>query len=384
MKRYRIWFLVLGLVIFGACGGSRAEDTPTIPYIPASVDAPTVITQPDEPETHVLVIDFLGREVLVPINPTYVAAVYAPTTILVAMMGKTDTVVAIANGTTRDVLFMEIYPQLLDARQPRGSGVDINVEVLFADPVPEVIFLDAVNVGDPRIMGNIELFGVPVVAVEYYSLEGVRNMVRMMGEIFGTQERAAAYITYLDNTIALMNERLGHIPDNEKKIVYHATVELLRTNTRDTLPGDWMPLVGLKPAFNAETSSDANNPGRHVISLEELLMNDPEYIIITGADVYDYIHSERGARLHVLQAYRNDKIFLLPMGVSRWGHHNSLEVPLNMMWLAQVLYPELFDDIDLYKEIKYFYRTFFDYELDDETVDLILDGRTFRDWRAAR
>jgi iron complex transport system substrate-binding protein len=378
--------LALGLMIFGGCGqnnNGNAESEGI--YTPVAEYEADATPEPESlgPAGHILVTDFLGREVWVPQNPQYIASIYAPTAHLVAMLGGADNIVAMANGNTRDVLFMEIFPQLSEVRLPRGGGIDVNVEELFADPVPQLILLDAVSVSDDRILSNLELFGVPVLAIEYFSIDGLKTMVSMLGEILGAQQRAAAFIDYFADTINMIQERIGDMPQEDKKVVYHAVNEILRTNITNSLPGEWMPMVGMIPAIYAQ-SDDPIGVDRLIISLEQLLIYDPDYIIITGADVYDYIHSDRGERLQVLSAYRYNRIFLLPMGITRWAHQNSLETPLAMKWLAQTLHPELFADIDMHQAIIDFYRDFFDYDISDEFVEMILDGRTFRDWRAFR
>jgi len=356
--------LVLALALLGSCG-----------FVTQGSEAIAEV-----PDGFIMVTDSLGREVYVPINPRYVATVHAPITHFVTMLGGADTIVAVASGNTRDVLFVEMFPDILNARQPRGNNM-INLEELFKDPVPQIVFLDEVSVRDERVLQNIEAFGVPVVAVGFNSIEELMAMTTMVGQIMGGEEIAAAYNAHLTETLAMITQRIGNMPDEDKRVVYHAVNELLRTNVANSLAGEWMPKMGIIPAVSVMSDDPINN-NRHFVGLEELLQLDPEYIIINGADVYDYIHSPRGERLHVLSAFQNDNIYLLPMGISRWAHHNSLETPLAMKWLAQLVHPDLFEDIDMVEEIKDFYRRFFDYELSRETVELILDGRTFRDWRS--
>ena len=37
-----------------------------------------------------------------------------------------------------------------------------------------------------------------------------------------------------------------------------------------------------------------------------------------------------------------------------------------MVWLGTIIQPELFADIDIIEEIKYYYREFYEFELTDE------------------
>ena len=45
-----------------------------------------------------------------------------------------------------------------------------------------------------------------------------------------------------------------------------------------------------------------------------------------------------------------------------------------LLWLATITQPELFDDIDILEEIKYYYREFYEFELTDEQAQKVLDG----------
>ncbi|MCL2816942.1 MAG: ABC transporter substrate-binding protein, partial [Clostridiales bacterium] len=300
MKKSR--YLIAGLLMlslllcFGGCGPAQQREIP---------------------EGHILITDCLGREVWVPQNPQYIASLFAPGTHIIGMLGGSENVVAINEGVTRDILFVEIYPAILEARQPRVSAVT-NIEELFKDPAPQVIFVDASTINDAKMMENLERFGVPVVAVRYNSIEELKHAFSMIGEILGSESKAAEYNAFLSDTLEMITGRLAG-GGAEKKVVYHALNEILRTDITNTLSGQWIPMMGLTPAGIKEIEG-ADSDAKHYVSLEQLLRYDPEYIIINGADVYDYIYSDRGYRLHVLQAYKNDNIYLLPMGVTRWAH----------------------------------------------------------------
>ena len=79
-----------------------------------------------------------------------------------------------------------------------------------------------------------------------------------------------------------------------------------------------------------------------------------------------------------MDAAKAGNVFQMPIGISRWGHPGSLETPLAVLWTAKTLYPDLFRDIELKKELKYFYKTFFDYDLSKKMVEQVLAGRGMR------
>ncbi len=331
-------------------------------------------------ENHIKIIDCAGREVSVPKAPDRVACLFAVSSHIVSMLGDSTKIVAVSEGNKRDHLFLEIYPEINDIRTPKGSG-HINIEELFKDPPPDVVFCYKDIVQDKKMMDKIERFGVPVVVIEFKTIEEQQYAVELIGKIMGKEEKAQAYNKYYNSVLKRVTEKVSHIPDSEKRRVYHAINELLRTDTKGSLPADWIPKTGVKPVGVAKGES-TTGADKNFISLEQLFTYDPEYIIINGKDVIDYIEAKE--RLHVLSAYKNGNIFLMPLGVSRWGHPYSIETPLAILWTAKTIYPEHFEDINIQDETKDFYENFFNYALSDDMTQKIIEGRAFKEIMGGR
>ena len=401
MSRVLIYLIFLCyLLLLAGCGREdyTTNNPPDIPITgPENVDADiseevdrevnkTEEAGTEEVETgevgtekpYILVTDAMGREVMIPRDIRHLSTLQSPITHIVAMLGGADKLVAIPSGNTRDVLFVEMFPSILELRTPRGNNI-FNIEEIYVYPPPEVVLVNSASVNDERVLNNLEAFGAPVVAIEFNTLDELKDMVLLVGTILGNEERAQEYNDHLLSTLTMITDRVGDMPEEEKRVVYHAVNELLRTNTPHSLSGQWLPKMGVHLA-GSQVSEESPFSDRRFINLEELLLLDPEFIIINGANVYDYIRGPQGDRLRLLQAYQNNNIYLLPMGITRWAHTNSIETPLAMKWVAQIVHPYLFEDIDMAEEIKDFYRRFFDFELSDELVTLILEGRALRDW----
>mgnify|MGYP002509230674 CR=1 FL=1 len=47
---------------------------------------------------------------------------------------------------------------------------------------------------------------------------------------------------------------------------------------------------------------------------------------------------------------------------------------LLVLWMATFLQPELFADIDMIEEVKYYYSEFYEFELTDEQAQNVIDG----------
>jgi len=326
-------------------------------------------------EGYIIVTDYLGKKVKIKENPDYIGSIFAVAGHVLAMYGDVEKIVAISEGNTRDYLFCEIYPQILSARIVKGSNT-LNIEELAKQPRPEVLILNPEVTLDESMMKQLDKFGIPIVTIAYDNVEQ-QQIMELLGTITGREKEAAAYNEYYRNVVELVASRTAKIPEEERKTVYHAINELLRTDQADTLSEDWLNLVGVENVAFSGGERESIGTNKSYLSLEELLQRNPEYMIINGGDVLDYI--EASPQLHNLKAYREGNIYLLPLGVSRWGHPYSIETPLAILWTAKTIYPELFTDVDMEKETKDFYLNFFNYELSDSQVAKILSGRGYKD-----
>ena len=377
-KRFLIFLAILVMILLiggcaarsdpqdGAQAGLSAQESPE-----ASTGGENSAVWQGETIT---VTDCIGRVVTVPKSPDRVATIFATTTQIVSMLGDSGKIVALSSGNLRDSLFIELYPIVLGARVPSGTN-DVNIEELYADPAPQVIFCESAVTMDEKLLAKMDKFGVPLVTIEYSSVDDLQYAVSMIGDIMGRENEAAVYNNYFNRVFEFVQERVRQIPENEQKEVYHAINELLRTDIINTLPGDWIPRIGIKPV-GVEEMYGPNTDKKHFVTLEQLFVYDPPYIIINGEDVMDYI--EQSDTLHALSAYKNKQIYLLPVGITRFAHTYSVETPLAMIWLAKTIYPELFEDVDIYKEFREFYKEVFKANLDDETIGQILSGRGLR------
>ncbi len=324
----------------------------------------------------IVVTDLMGRQVKIKEDIEHVGSLFAVASHIVAMLGEADSIVTIPQGNVRDLLFCEIYPEILNARIAKRGNV-ISIEEIAKKPRPEVFIVNPEVAHDKGQMGLLEKLRTPVLAIAYRNMEQQMEAVELVGQIIGQPEKAGAYRAYYQKTIDLVSSRVSKIPETERQTVYHAINELLRTDQPETLSADWINCIGVENTALSDADRDGFPFNKNYMALEELLEKNPEHILINGGDVYDYI--ENSPQLHNLKAFRNGNIHLLPLGISRWGHPYSIETPLAMLWAAKKIYPAYFDDIDIGTETRSFYRTFFNYELSDDQLAKILSGRGYKE-----
>ena len=328
-------------------------------------------------EGYLIIEDDLGNMVKVKEDPEYVSALFAMTTHDMAILDDLDTVVSISEGNTRDYLLCEIFPEILEKRVVKGNN-NINIEGMVSDPVPELIIANPEAFVDENTTKKLEDLGIPIYIASFGTFEEQIEGMEKLADILNKEEEAKVYVEYYENMVKEVRTRVAKVPESERKTAYHAINELLRTDKEGTISKQIMQEAGaINIADDILGDEEITLTSKSYIAIEELMQADPEYIFINGGDVMDYI--EKNEQLHNLSAYRNDKIYLLPLGVSRWGHPNSVESPLALFFVAKTLYPEHFEDMDLEEEIRTFYKTMFRYDLTDEQVQNIIEGRVYKE-----
>lgn len=357
IKLIGIWLalVLVILCIIPGCGPSRLNSS-------SKSDSKSTIT----------ITDCAGRLVEVPAQVERIACLYAFSGHVFTLLGKGDHIVATVEGLKRDKLLTQMYPAILEASVPVTSGA-INIEELLKTK-PDIVFIRGEIARNEAEMEKLEKSGLCCLAVDYNNMKDQQYAINMIGEAIGASDLAADYNRYYRESVERVRQRVANIPAAERTRVYHSVNEATRTDTRDSLPADWLAATGVDNVSLGENLKLLE--GKYYAGLEQILLWDPEFILCNEAGVADYILTNPQWR--PLQAVKNKKVLQLPNGISRWGHPGSLETPLAVMWTAKTVYPQLFTDLDMEKETALYYQRFYNYELTPEDVKHILSGQGMR------
>lgn len=349
-RKFCAWLLLLCLVVpLAACGG-----------------------KPQEGSGARTIVDMLGRTVEIPAGLNTVASLSAFAGPMVVLYGWGDRMPATTNAVKRDLLIQAMEPALKDAVSVKSSG-SMNAEEILRLNV-ELIFVDPEIYADPDERAKLEALGIPYVVIQFTDMAGQMEAARVIGEALGETEEAEAYVAYYQEAIDRVKRVVAEIPEEEIPRLYHSVNEAVRTDYPGSVPADWIAVTGV-PNVSLE-ATDLEMKGDHAYTtLEQIYVWDPDLIIANEPGVDDYILTDE--KWSGLRAVRERRVYQIPVGVTRWGHPNSVETPLAILWLAELLYPDRFD-IDIVAEMKHFYKTFFDYDMDDETAAAVLQGDGIR------
>ena len=111
-----------------------------------------------------------------------------------------------------------------------------------------------------------------------------------------------------------------------------------------------------------------NGGSEQTIAMEEVYKLNPDIILLSNFDKFvpDDLYDNKipGQDWSTVKAVQQKRVYKVPMGIYRWDAP-GVETPLMMEWLAHVLQPELFKELDVRADAKKFYEEFMHYNISE-------------------
>lgn len=318
-------------------------------------------------ETRTIV--FYGdQSITVPKVITKVASGWNAQNSIIAMLGYGDKIVATTNMIKASPIFRKFVPSIKDAVICFVASGELNIEGLL-HAKPEVAFIPAGYGGQQ--FEQLRKMGIPVGYLKANSLKNMVNRTVITGRILGADayQRALQYVAYYNHNVKRVLNKTSQIPKEQRIRVYHSMGNPLMTSGDSSLVQDWMDLAGV---INIAKDWNVIRPGMSGhgnANLEQIIDANPEVIICMSATDANTIRRDSG--WSSIQAVKDGKVYVNPRGMFLWCRETSEEA-LQFLWLAKKVYPDLFPEIDMAKETRYFYKTFYGYELSNDDVQLFL------------
>jgi iron complex transport system substrate-binding protein len=314
----------------------------------------------------------MGREVEVPQKVERIAALYSFAGYAVCLFGSGNELVGVPGGLQRDKLLVELFPAVASASVPRSGS--INIEELLRIS-PDLVIVRRDTVADDKEVEKLESMDLPYIVVDFVTMEEQREALLMIGRAIGKEDQARQYDEYFANTIARVAAVVEDIPQENRVKLFHAENQATRATHETSLAADWTKAAGV---INVSVGQDLELIGNdYYASIEQILLWNPEVIIVNETAAYALIKGH--PQWSGISAVQSGKVYQLPNGISRWGHPGSVETPLALLWTAKTVYPDRFADLDMYEEVRYYYKTFFNMDLGDDMIATILKGGDLRE-----
>jgi len=341
--------VLLSVTVVACCGAAADEDTRTF-------------------------VDDVGREVTLPVSINAVSP-SGPLAQIVLYSVDQDLFVSVSSEFT-DAQAKYIDPRLLTlpvTGQFYGSkAATMNPESIME--LNKQLNIDVVlDIGEAKQTMKADLddiqskTGVAFAFVTQNKLEEIPGSYVKLGELLSRPERGQELSDYVSTLLAEFDTGMEEVGDNKKSLIYVTAID-----------GNSVSMIG-KGSYHAEVIDYVGNniakpaktggPGDEY-TMEDIIQLNPDYIIVGYVDGHAYYNTIMiDPMWQSLSAVRNGNVYEAPYGPYSWmGGPPSIQRLLSMIWLGNLMYPDVFDyDID--NRVKEFYSLFFKYNLTDAELD---------------
>lgn len=209
---------------------------------------------------------------------------------------------------------------------------------------------------------------VPVITVKYGPRtvfdNNVLNSLTMLGKIFNRKSRAAVLVSYIKQQMQEISDRTANIPEDQKKSVYICGLgNWGTTNHLVTARSNYAPFE-IAHIKNAITLT---GPGAPQAEIEEealvAISDDIDIMIFDSAAIRNIkpLSDKNKTVLEGIKAWQEGEVYI---EMPQYAYYVNLELALvNTWWIAKVVYPELFADIDMTEKTNEVTYAFFGKEL---------------------
>ena len=310
------------------------------------------------------ITDLTGEKFEIPKDLKKIACFFGPSFEKVFMLGYADKVAAI--GVKQSPWAYYIYPRL-NEMDPFRARLDPSPEILLKSGFDLVFFWNKsaraklLSAGIPAVCSQVSSKAESL--PEFFSK--YKKEIRFYGEVLGADaiKKAEQYCTYLEEKTKGIISVISPLAKDRRPKVYFAEFDELKTQGKFSTDYWLIELAGGKLV--------SEHMGQHyiTISLEQVINLNPEIIFVVEPASCDRI--KNNSQWSTIKAVKNNKIYVTPSGFFH-AAHGSTEIVILTMYLAKTLHPDLFPDLNLQKEIMYYYKEFYNYKLSKLEADRIL------------
>ncbi len=381
MSRYRIQFasllLLLAMVLLSSACATTPTATPSpvptaIPPTPVPA-APTHTPPPPTPSP----------------GPNKLTDAASQT---VELSKPPERLVLVGRGPYMGLHLLYMFPTAWDqliGLEKRGSTaddflpfVDPNWDkkvVLNANPNPEGIAalkpdLVIMKGMAPDALSNaLAQVNRPSLFINLETPDAFYQDVINVGTALGQEARAQEIVTYYEDKIGRIQQRLAGVSEAEKPRVL-----LLEYTDRGgsiavkVPPKGWMQTIQIQTAGGNPVWFDAplETDGWTVTNLEQIALWNPDkiFLVITYTlNPYEVVDTLKADPMWTqLKAVKDNELYGFPQDWYGWDSPEPRWI-LGMNWLATRMYPDKFADIDMKAEVYEFFSFF--YRMDKAAVD---------------
>jgi iron complex transport system substrate-binding protein len=252
-------------------------------------------------------------------------------------------------------------------------GDTLNLESLMV-AAPQII----IDIGEAKpniaddMSGIEERTGIPTIFVQM-EMDSMLTAYETLGMVTGETEQARMIIDYISQTLTETEQKAGSIPGAEQIRVYYGQDDGLTAVVSGTVHSDVIDAVG---GFNVAEVEESVRGGASIISMEQLMLWNPDVVLFAPESIYDTVTSM--PEWQEISAIKTGRFYEVPNGPYNWmGRPPSVNRVLGVKWLSNLLYPDIFK-YDMASETREFYKLFYHCDVTDAQIEALLSKSTFK------
>ncbi len=270
----------------------------------------------------ITVTDALGRKVV--IKTPVKRAVFLIAYEFIPYFDLWDQTVGISIWAKKESeLLRKVGRQKLCLFKTVGTATNPNLEAIFALD-PDVVITWSYYPEEVKAFSSLN---IPVLTISPESLSQLMQTMRLLALVFEKEERYHKVKEAMDHIFTILKEKTSN--RRHKLRVGFFWNNITRIAGRSGVVPDLIRLAGGKNIGDRLTQPYVS------ISLEKLVLWDPEVIFIWGNALYDETTVLHDTRLSSISAVKNSRVYKLPSW-STW----SPRAALIALWMAQKMYPD--------------------------------------------
>lgn len=313
MKKLLIYSLaaMLCLVSLAGCGGNEKTEAPAAD------------------KSYLTVTDAANRRVVLQKKPERVAALSPSFLSMIDSVGGT----VVARSISKNVP----VPKSMEQVPEVGMVFNINIESLVAAK-PDLV-LAGINQHE-KFVPILESNKMTTIELNVRTYEDVRKTVKLLGDIYGTQDRAAKELETLEQQIKTVVEK---VPKEKKRIVImHATASSVTVEGSNSIAGCVSDILGLE---NVAAKALKGKSDKTPYSMETLVEQNPEIIFITSMGKAEAVENrlrkdfQNSPAWNALDAVKAGRVYALPEEL--FLLNPGLRYPQAVKFMAMKIYPDV-------------------------------------------
>ncbi len=310
-----------------------------------------------------VITDLKGRQVSVPKNVQHLAVVPIPwASVVYALDGSSERLTAVHPGA------MTAYKgRFLESRDAHFGTLDskivaqnfsINIEGAAQAGVDTVILWQY----QQKEAEKLSKVGIPTLLIYNDTIDNLKKSILIVGKLLGKEKRAEELNGLYDSTTTKISAKKAW-EQQQKPVVLFLRNSKLRLQGNDNFIHEAIRIGGGQNPYEQIALSSGSEQN---IPMEEVYKLNPDIILLSNFDKFvpDDLYNNKiaGQDWSTVKAVREHRVYKVPLGIYRWDAP-GVETPLMMEWLACVLQPQFFADMDVRADAKRFYEGFMHYKM---------------------